>query len=60
MEAVQIPDNFVPLAFARLTELTFHIMILSDLSTLSGTEKKIKSELTFLVFRSVTNFARYA
>ena len=25
-EAVQIPENFVPLAFARLTELTFHIM----------------------------------
>ena len=31
-EAVQIPENFVPLAFARLTELTFHIMFLSDLS----------------------------
>ena len=29
-EAVQIPENFVPLAFARLTELTFHIMFLSD------------------------------
>ena len=30
MGAIQIPENFVPLAFARLTELTFHIRIISQ------------------------------
>ncbi len=30
MEAIQIPENFVPLAFARLTELTFHIRFISQ------------------------------
>ena len=29
-EAVQIRENFVPLAFARLIELSFHIMRLSE------------------------------
>ena len=41
MEAVQIPENFVPLAFARFTELTFHIMILSELSALLRREREL-------------------
>ena len=40
-EAVQIPENFVPLAFARLTELTFHIMFLSELSALLTREREL-------------------
>ena len=60
MEALQIPGNFVPLAFAQLTDLTFHTMFLSDLSALAM-RKKIKSELNFLVFRSVSySFCKHA
>ena len=40
-EALQIPENFVPFAFARLTELTFHIMFLSELSALLRREREL-------------------
>ena len=42
-EAVQIPENFVLLAFAWFTELTFYIMFLSNLSALAMREKILLS-----------------